>query len=215
MEEVAERGSGADRLDAVDEDAFVVGRDDAQRRRSGVRVGVGAVGLRIDEMRRDDKVVVHRVLPEVADVVGEPAALGADRRLLPRLGIVDVGHQHVVLRVGRARHRRRDEMLHDEFEIPALADQLFLVAVLKPRHRAAHAVLVDEGQDVLQVLAVVQVEEFGGALRVVARQRVGGDVVDLLVADPDDAAVVERVEILLAGSQHVVPPPGSPPAVFR
>ena len=173
-----------------------------QRRRIGVRVGIGAIGLRIDEMRRDDQIVVHRVLPEIADVVGEPAAVGADRCLLPWLGIVDVGHQHVVLRVGRARARRRDEVLHDEFEIFALADELFLGAVLIPGHRAAHAVLVDKGQDVLQVLAVVQVEEFGGALGVIARQRMGGDVVDLFVADPDHAAVVERVEIVLAGAQH-------------
>ena len=93
-------------------------------------------------------------------------------------------------------------MLHDEFEIFALADELFLGAVLEPRHRAAHAVLVDEGQDVLQILAVMQVEELGGALGVVARQRMGGDVVDLLVADPDHAAVIERVEIVLPGAQH-------------
>ena len=99
-------------------------------------------------------------------------------------------------------HRRRDELLHDEFEIFALADELFLAAVLEPHHRAAHAVLVHEGQDVLQILAVMQVEEFGGALGVVARQRMGGDVVDLLVADPDDAAVIERIEIVLAGAQH-------------
>ena len=46
-------------------------------------------------------------------------------------------------------------------------------------HRAPHAVFIDEGQDVLQVLAMVQVEELGGALGVVARQRMGGDVVDL------------------------------------
>ena len=83
MQEIAERGSRADRLHAVDEDAFVVGREDAQRRRIGVRVGVGAVGLRIDEMRRDDQIVVHRLLPEVADVVGKPAAVGADRTPSP------------------------------------------------------------------------------------------------------------------------------------
>ena len=141
-------------------------------------------------MRRDDQVVVHRVLPEIADIVGEPAALGTDRMLLPRLRIVDIGDQHVVLRVGRARHRRRHEVLHDEFEISALADQLLLVAVLVPGHRAPQALLVDEGEEILQVLAVMQVEEFGGALRVVARQRMGGDVVDPLVADPDDAAVI-------------------------
>ena len=176
MQEVAERRGGADRLDAVDQDAFVVGRDNAQRRRIGVRVGVGAVGLRIDEMRRDDEVVVHRVLPEIADVVGEPAALGADRRLFPRLGIVDVGDQHVVLRIGRARHRRRHEVPHDEFVIAALADQLFLAAVLEPHHRAAHAVFVHEGELVLQVRPPVQVEEFGGARRV---SRVSGWVATL------------------------------------
>ena len=93
-------------------------------------------------------------------------------------------------------------MLHDEFEVLALADQLFLVAVLEPRHRAPHAVVVDEGQDVLQIVAMVQVEELGGALRIVAGERVRGDVVDLLVADPDDAPVIQGIEILLAGSQH-------------
>ena len=52
--------------------------------------------------------------------------------------------------------------------------------------------LVDEGEEILQIGAVVQIEEFGGALRIVARQRVRRDIVDLLVADPDDAAVIER-----------------------
>ena len=98
--------------------------------------------------------------------------------------------------------RRRDELLHDEFEVFALADELFLAAVLEPHHRAAHAVLIHEGQDVLQILAMMQVEELRRALGIVARQRMGGDVVDLLVADPHDAAVVERVQILLAGAQH-------------
>src|SRR2546427_1233291 len=34
---------------------------------------------------------------------------------------------------------------------------LFLVAVTKPLHRAANAVFIDEGHDVLQILAVMQV----------------------------------------------------------
>jgi flavin-dependent dehydrogenase len=41
---------------------------------------------------------------------------------------------------------------------------------------------------------------------VVPRQRMGGDVVDLLVAHPDDASVVQRFEILPAGAQHASPP---------
>ena len=82
MQKVGERRRGADRLDAVDDDALVAGRDDAQRRRDRVRTGIGAIGLRIDEVRRDDQIVVHRVAPEIADVVGEAAAIGADRGLL-------------------------------------------------------------------------------------------------------------------------------------
>ena len=54
-------------------------------------VGVRAVGLRIDEVRSNDEIVLHGELPEIADVVGEPASVRPDRRLLPGLGIVDVG----------------------------------------------------------------------------------------------------------------------------
>jgi hypothetical protein len=36
------------------------------------------------------------------------------------------------------------------------------------------------------------------------------DIVDLLVANPDGAAVIDRVEILLAGAQH-----GGPPEAWR
>src|SRR5262245_26861863 len=78
--------------------------------------------------------------------------------------------------------------------------------MLEPGHRAPFAVLVDEGEDVLELRAVMQVEELGRAPGVIARQRMGGDVVDLLIADPDDASVVERFEILLAGAQHASPP---------
>jgi hypothetical protein len=48
----------------------------------------------------------------------------------------------------------------------------------------------------------VQVEELGRARRVIAGQRMGRDVVDLLVPDPNDATVVQRLEILLASPQH-------------
>jgi hypothetical protein len=58
----------------------------------------------------------------------------------------------------------------------------------------------------MQVGAIVQIEEFGGARRIGARRRMRRDVVDFLVADPDDAAVVERRKVLLAGPQHAAPP---------
>jgi hypothetical protein len=111
-------------------------------------------------------------------------------------------------------------MLHDEFEIAALADELFLAAVLKPRHRAPQSAVVDVGEDVTQVGAIVQIEEFRRARRVGARRRMGGDVVDPFVADPDDAAVVERRKVLLAGPQHAAlprigSPDGSGPFVGR
>src|SRR5262249_14238597 len=84
----------------------------------------------------------------------------------------------------------------------ALADQLLLVAMLEPGHRAALAVPLDERQDVPQVAAMMQVEEFRRAPGIVTRHRVGRDVVDSLVAHPHDAAVVESFQILLAGAQH-------------
>ena len=39
-------------------------------------------------------------------------------------------------------------------------------------------------------------------LRGVAKRRVGGDVVDLFVADIDHAAVAQRFEMLFAAAQH-------------
>ena len=66
--------------------------------------------------------------------------------------------------------------------------------------------LIDEGELILQILAIVQVEKFRSALGIVARQRMGRNIVDLLVADPDNAAIVERVEIVLAGSKHAASP---------
>ena len=97
-------------------------------------------------------------------------------------------------------------MLHDEFVILALADKLALAAVVEPGHRTPHALRVDEGQHVVKLGLVMQVEELGGALRVVAGRRVGRDVVDLLVADPDGATVVERFEILDPGPHRGVLP---------
>src|SRR6267378_2125589 len=49
----------------------------------------------------------------------------------------------------------------------------------------------------------MQVVEVGDALGVVAGLGVGRDVVDQFIADPDHAPVVERLEVLLSGSQHV------------
>ncbi len=202
VQKVAERRAGADRLDAVDDDALVIGRHDTQGRRVAVRVGARAVGLRIDEMRRADEIVLHRVAIELDDVAGEAAAVGADRRGLPWLRVVHIGDQDVVLHVGRARAGRRHEMLHDEFVVLALANQLLLAVVLEPGHRAADTLSVDKREGVLQVLAAMQVEELGRAPRIVAGERMGRDVVDLLVADPDDASVVERAQIVLAGAQR-------------
>src|SRR5262249_10187266 len=112
-------------------------------------------------------------------------------------------------RVGRPRARRRHEMPHDEFEILPLADELRLVAMLKPHHRATLALVVHEREDILEILTAMQVEELGGALSVVARQGMRRDVVDLLVADPDLAPVVERLEVLPACAQHRVRLPGA------
>src|SRR3569623_1899900 len=83
---VGEGACRADRLDAVDHDAFVVRLDDAQGRRVGVRIEIGTVRMRVDEVRRHDEVAVHRELPEIPDVVSEAAPLGADRCLLQRYG---------------------------------------------------------------------------------------------------------------------------------
>jgi hypothetical protein len=78
--------------------------------------------------------------------------------------------------------------------------------VEEPHHRAAHALLVDEGELVLKIGPPVQVEEFRGALGVVARQRMRRDIVDLGVSDPDIPAVIERLKILFAGAKQGVPP---------
>ena len=96
--------------------------------------------------------------------------------------------------------------------VVALADQLLLGAVPEPGHRPPLAVLVDEGENILQILTAMQVEELGHALRIIAREGVRCDVVDLLVTNPDDAAVVQRLEILLAGAQHGALPAVNPPA---
>ena len=206
MQEIGERRAGADRLDAVDDDAFVVGRDHAEGRRRAVRARIRAIDLRVDEVRRAHEIVFHGVPIERPDVVREPAPVRADRVLLPGFRVVDIGHQDVVLNIGRARQRCRHEMLHDEFVILALADKLALAAVVEPSHRTPHALWVDEGQHVVKLGLVMQVEELGGALRVVAGRRVGRDVVDLLVADPDGATVVERFEILDPGPHRGVLP---------
>ena len=92
-------------------------------------------------------------------------------------------------------------MPHDELEIAALLDQLFLAAVLEPGHRAPHAVLIHEGEDVLQIRPAMQVEELGGARCIVARQRMRRDIVDPGIADPDHAPVIEGCQIVLPGAQ--------------
>jgi len=55
---------------------------------------------------------------------------------------------------------------------------------------------------ILQIWAAMKIEEFGSAPRVLTREWVGGDVVDFCVADPNVAAIVQLIEIVLARSQH-------------
>ncbi len=200
MDPVAECGSGADCLDAVDDDALLVGLDNAQRRRARLRVRRRTIGLRIDELRRAVQIVVPRELEEVDDVLRQPPPLGADRGVFPGLRIVDIGEQRVIVGVGHARKRRTTELAHDGLVISALAPHLFLVAVAEPLHRAANAVLIDEGHDVLQILAVMQVVKIGNAAGIAASLRMGCDVVDLLVSDPYIAAVIEGFQILCASA---------------
>jgi len=49
----------------------------------------------------------------------------------------------------------------------------------------------------------MQIEKLRRALGIVARHRVRRDIIDLFVAHPDDSSVIEGLEILLAGAQHV------------
>ena len=48
----------------------------------------------------------------------------------------------------------------------------------------------------------MQIEEFGGTLRIFTCERMGGDVVDFAFADPDATPIIQRLEIVLARSQH-------------
>ena len=151
-------------------------------------------------MRRAIEVVVPGEFEELDDVVRKPPALGADRGLFPRLRIIDIGEQRIVVGIGHARERGAADLAHDGLVIFALAPHLFLVAVTEPLHRAANAVFIDEGHDVLQILAVMQVIEIRDAAGIVAGLRMGCDVVDLLIADPHITAVIESFQILRTGA---------------
>ena len=78
------------------------------------------------------------------------------------------------------------------------------VVVVLPLPRAPHSILINEGQDILQIRTMMQVIKLGYAICVVARQRMRRNVVDLLVSTQTTRPSL-RTPIIL-GCTHVSSP---------
>ena len=147
---------------------------------------------RIDEIERAIPVVLSQELQEVVNVFRQVSAFCAYRLPFPYVGIVRIRRERVIVSIrqtskGSARYLPQDGLM--EFSLDA---KPIPVVVVLPLPRAPHSILINEGQDILQIRTMMQVIKLGYAICVVARQRMRRNVVDLVVSDPDDTTVVKK-----------------------
>src|SRR3546814_18814858 len=86
-------------LDAGDENAFVGLVDNAKIGGLRLRIRVGTVGLRVNEVQRAVQIFFTHPLQEVEDVLLKATAVSTDRLAFPHCGIVGVGGAGVVMTV--------------------------------------------------------------------------------------------------------------------
>src|SRR3546814_16663042 len=91
-------------LDAGDENAFVGLVDNAKIGGLRLRIRVGTVGLRVNEVQRAVQIFFTHPLQEVEDVLLKATAVSTARLAFPHCGTVGVGGAGVV-KIGRASWR--------------------------------------------------------------------------------------------------------------
>ncbi len=200
MDDVGDRAAGRELLRARDHDAVVALLDDAgvERRIALLVRGLAAVDLRWDDRVAGIDVVVAHVLVVGDDVIGE-LPVSADHEDVRRRRIAGKEAGNVV---GRAAHQPEGRFRTGLVEQPPRAQ----VGMAMRNLPGAPDRLPRLGRREGHALAVLgrcrDVEEPRDRARRLAERRVRRHVLDLLAIDEDLPPVIERTEILCAGSQR-------------
>ena len=194
---VGEHRAGGQHLHAGDDDAVVLLAHHAQGRHRKILLEIEiriARRLRRQHGIGNVKIVVAGVLVVAQHVVGMGVRRGQRAEI----------HRHAGDEGGDVVRRAAEQAVGEIGDTP-MADHapLQILARARPQEidRMAPAILL-VGHFLAQRRIGLHVVERRHRLRRVAERRMGGDVVDLFVADIDHAAVAQRFEMLFAAAQH-------------
>src|SRR5262249_35744354 len=138
-------------------------------------------------------VVGGNALPLVSNVLGERdlAPVGGPRVVLPRLRIIDLRVHHDMHAGRRTSEDASLEMPEPELMKGATPSSVLFGPGQEPMHALAHAVVIDERQDILVLRSVVQVVVLGNGCGVPAGLGVGGDIADQLATNVDPSSITK------------------------
>src|SRR3546814_751792 len=122
-------------LDAGDENAFVGLVDNAKIGGLRLRIRVGTVGLRVNEVQRAVQIFFTHPLQEVEDVLLKATAVSTDRLAFPHCGIVGVGGEGVVMTVRKTTISGAVHFAQDRLGVATLDAKTFLSGVIFPLAR--------------------------------------------------------------------------------
>ena len=197
---IAEGGTGREHLDAADDHAVVSLRGNGERRRRGGFGRAAGEALVLAAGRRRHRMREKEVLAFAPLVIGEQVGGEGSAPAVEHLRLHGGARDVATDEVRRAPHHAVGEV-GDGLGRARPAFQVLARAGAQVVHGVALAALL-EAQQVAVAGLEPGVEHLRVGARRVAKAGMGGDVVDLLAADIDDAAVTQRFQVSLAGAYH-------------